>query len=66
MIACGMNMMKGDDERHEDDATWELLGRAAPRKACEIEDVAEVWMLSAAAEHLDRFSDQELITMNGF
>jgi len=121
------------DEWHEDEATWKLLGKAAPKKAghkfsddtlravkllpeadpwwpkvltlspwaaavaCailvswtflnqhdedhgseakvtvtnadekwgEIEDVAEVEMLSAAAEHLDEFSDQELITMIG-
>ncbi len=31
-----------------------------------IEDAAEVELLAAAADHLDRFSDQELITMIGF
>lgn len=131
-MGCKMNGMKRDEDWQEDDATWELLGRAAPLKAgdrfaddvvravrtmpekdsvwsgflgfapwvgaaaCavfaswfffnqpgdsesktrvtvsnieeqwgEIEDVAEVEMLSAAAEHLDQFSDQELITMIG-
>ena len=127
-----MKTMKRDDEWHEDDATWELLGRALPKEAgdrfaddvvravrtlpekdsvwsgflgfapwvgaaacavvaswiflnqpdetgtatkvtvsttetqwVEIEDAAEVEMLSAAAEHLDDFSDLELITMIG-
>jgi len=127
-----MSEMKHDDEWHEGDATWELLGKAAPKEASrrfsddtlravkllpeadpwwpkvlsfsplagiaacavvvswmflnhpdekqtgtevtvtnteekwgEIEDVAEVEMLSAAAEHLDQFSDQDLITMIG-
>ena len=32
----------------------------------ELADVAEAEMLSAAADHLDQFSDQELITMIGF
>ncbi|MFK7850163.1 MAG: hypothetical protein AB8D78_04220 [Akkermansiaceae bacterium] len=32
----------------------------------EIEDVAEVEILSAAADHLDDFSDEELIAMIGF
>lgn len=32
----------------------------------EIQDVAEVEMLSAAADHLDDFSDQELVTLIGF
>jgi hypothetical protein len=31
-----------------------------------IEDVAEAELLAAAADHLDRFSDQELISMIGF
>jgi hypothetical protein len=124
-----------DDNAHKD-ATWELLGKAAPRKAgvrfaddtlravkllpeadpwwpkaltfspwlavaacgalaaflflnpagdgennsrivagageeeldqwVEIEAVAEEEMLAAAADHLDRFSDQELVTLIGF
>ena len=32
----------------------------------EIEEVAEAEMLAAAADHLDRFSDQELVTLIGF
>jgi hypothetical protein len=32
----------------------------------EIEAVAEEEMLAAAADHLDRFSDQELVTLIGF
>lgn len=32
----------------------------------EIEAVAEEEMLAAAADHLDRFSDQELVTLVGF
>lgn len=32
----------------------------------QIEDVAEAELLVAAADHLDRFSDQELISMVGF
>lgn len=32
----------------------------------EIEAVAEQEMLAAAADHLDRFSDQELVTLIGF
>jgi hypothetical protein len=31
-----------------------------------IEEVAEAEMLAAAADHLDRFSDQELVTLIGF
>ena len=31
-----------------------------------IEDVAQAELLAAAAEHLDDFSDQDLITMIGF
>jgi hypothetical protein len=31
-----------------------------------IEDVAQAELLAAAAEHLDEFSDQDLITMIGF
>ena len=129
-----MNMSEKEDWS-EKDATWELLGKAAPRKASgrfaddtlravkllpeadpwwpkalnfspwvavaacgalaaflllnpagegdggsppvahvtdeadqwiEIEAVAEEEMLAAAAEHLDRFSDQELVTLIGF
>lgn len=37
------------------DAQWE-----------QIEDVAEAELLAAAAEHLDEFSDQDLVTMVGF
>ena len=124
-----------DDENALKDATWELLGKAAPRKASgrfaddilravkllpeadpwwpkalsfspwlataacislaaflflnptntggtdhplvvettneadqwiEIEAVAEQEMLAAAADHLDRFSDQELVSLLGF
>jgi hypothetical protein len=127
--------MSEQDEWNEKDATWELLGKAAPRKAhgrfaddtlravkhlpeaapwwpkiltfspwialtaCgslavflfmnpadeaknsspsvvkvtddtyqwgEIEAVAEEEMLAAAADHLDRFSDQELAALVGF
>lgn len=32
----------------------------------QIEDVAQAELLAAAAEHLDEFSDQDLITMIGF
>ena len=32
----------------------------------QIEEVAEAEMLAAAADHLDRFSDQELVTLIGF
>jgi hypothetical protein len=32
----------------------------------EIEAAADVEMLAAAADHLDRFSDQELVTLIGF
>ncbi len=39
----------------EQEAQWE-----------QIEDVAEAELLAAAAEHLDQFSDQELLTMVGF
>ncbi len=31
-----------------------------------IEDVAQAELLAAAAEHLDEFSDQDLVTMIGF
>jgi len=127
--------MRRDDEWNEDDATWKLLGDAAPKKASgrfaddtlravrllpeadpwwpkiltfspwaalaacgvfavfflmeedskpgsgggiahapanqedqwvQIEEVAEAEMLAAAADHLDRFSDQELVTLIGF
>ncbi len=131
--ACRMIKMSEQEDWSEKDATWELLGKAAPRKvsgcfaddtlravkllpeadpwwpselrfspwaafaACgalaalfflnpqvendlkpvggktgteeqwaEIEAVAEEEMLAAAAEHLDRFSDQELVTLIGF
>lgn len=127
-----MAKMKQNDEWHEDEATWKLLGKSTPAKAgdrfaddavravkvlpegdawlpnllrfspwlglaacavfaswlsinqpeeaksdpvvnvsdteekwSQIEDVAEVEMLSAAVEHIDQFSDQELITMIG-
>ena len=126
--------MNGQEDWSEKDATWELLGKAAPRKAggrfaddtlravkllpeadpwwpkilsfspwgavaacgalaaflllnpagvenrtsatagvgddgdqwVEIEAVAEEELLAAAADHLDRFSDQELVTLIGF
>lgn len=127
--------MKRDDEWNEDDATWKLLGKAAPKEAgcrfaddtlravrllpeadpwwpkiltfspwaglaacgifavfflmdggskpvsgggtahapvnqeeqwVQIEEVAEAELLVAAADHLDRFSDQELVTLIGF
>lgn len=127
--------MSEQEDWSEKDATWELLGKAAPRKAggrfsddtlravkllpeadpwwpkqlsfspwfalaacaalaaflfmnpvddgksgvspvtvvsddadqwVEIEAVAEEEMLAAAADHLDRFSDQELVTLIGF
>ncbi len=127
--------MSEQEDWNEKDATWELLGEAAPRKAggrfaddtlravkllpeadpwwpkilsfspwvavaacaalaaflfmnpadvgssaapsvvnisddadqwVEIEAVAEEEMLAAAADHLDRFSDQELVTLIGF
>ncbi|QTN31482.1 hypothetical protein HZ994_03775 [Akkermansiaceae bacterium] len=32
----------------------------------QIEEVAEAEMLAAAADHLDRFSDQELVSLIGF
>lgn len=32
----------------------------------QIEDVAQAELLAAAAEHLDEFSDQDLVTMIGF
>jgi len=32
----------------------------------EIEEVAQTEMLSAAVDHLDQFSDQELVTLIGF
>ncbi len=127
--------MSEKDDWDDNDATWELLGKAAPRKAggrfaddtlravkllpeadpwwpkvimfspwvaiaacvalgaflflnpadhsgraipnivkatneaeqwVEIEAVAEEEMLAAAADHLDRFSDQELVSLIGF
>jgi hypothetical protein len=127
--------MSNQEDWNEKDSTWELLGKAAPRKASgrfaddtlravkllpeadpwwpkaltfspwvalctcaalaaflflnpaddssnstpsvvhvsdeadqwvEIEAVAEEEMLAAAADHLDRFSDQELVTLLGF
>lgn len=130
-----MKEMKDNNEWNEGDATWDLLGKAAPREAggrfaddtlravkllpeadpwwpkiltfsplaglaacgvfaafvlmdhpkgadggespvvtvssaeeqwVQIEEVAEAEMLAAAADHLDRFSDQELVSLIGF
>lgn len=127
-----MNENKHNEEWHEGDETWQLLGKAAPKQASgrfaddvvravrllpeadpvwprilkfsrwslaaacvvlavsiftdplathpakpptvvdneaqweQIEDVAQAELLAAAAEHLDEFSDQDLITMIGF
>lgn len=126
--------MKDSNDWKEGDATWELLGKAAPKEASsrfaddtvravkllpeadswwpkilspspwmalaacgvlaafvffrppvdteivdkpspdvqveeqwvEIEEVADEELLAAAADHLDRFSDQELVTLIGF
>jgi hypothetical protein len=38
----------------------------AEKQWVEIEEVADEELLAAAADHLDRFSDQELVTLIGF
>ncbi len=54
---------KSDDTGVEAPA---IVSNGVEESWVEIEEAAEVEMLVAAADHLDRFSDQELVSLMGF
>ncbi len=71
VAACGVFAAFSFLDQKSSDAvnTQEIV--SAPAAASEaqwvqIEEVADAEMLSAAADHLDRFSDQELVSLIGF
>ena len=68
VAACGVfaalfllnepNAGSGDDPK--------VVSTVSDEQWVQIEEVAEAEMLVAAADHLDRFSDQELVSLIGF
>ncbi|MDE0835842.1 MAG: hypothetical protein OSA84_05765 [Akkermansiaceae bacterium] len=68
VTACGVfaalfllnepNAGSGDDPK--------VVSTVSDEQWVQIEEVAEAEMLVAAADHLDRFSDQELVSLIGF
>lgn len=69
VAACGAFaafLLLDDPKQQSQGASPVVTVTTADEQWVQIEEVAEAEMLAAAADHLDRFSDQELVSLIGF